>query len=188
MHGCDGVVLAAGLGWLEGLIPFLFVLIWIVSNVLGAIRKAGKPAGPRPAGRPPQPRAARPPELDREIEEIMRRTLRGESTPPPPPPPPVKRQAKPQRQQKAKRVLAGSQGSRRGIRDSSSGDVATHVQDAFAHDLAHESPSGTARLVATLGNASASPPIDLIAALRSPEDLRRLVIVREILDVPAHRW
>ncbi len=184
MYGADGVLLAAGLGWLEGLIPFLFVLIWIVSNVLGAVRKAAKPAGPRPAVRPPRPQQGqgRPPELDREIEELLRRTLRGESTPPPPP---VKRQSK-QRQQKTKKLPAVSQASRQGLRDSSSGDVARHVQEAFAHDLAHESPSGTARLAAAA--APTSPPIDLIAALRSPEDLRRLVIVREILDVPSHRW
>ncbi len=187
MQGADGVLLGAGLGWLEGLIPFLFVLIWIVSNVVGAIRKAAKPVDPQAAGRPLQVRQGRPPELDREIEELLRRTIRGESPPQPINQAPVQ-SAKEQRPQKAKKVMAGAppQISRQISRTSTGSDVARHVQEAFSQDLAHASPSGTARAAAAV--AAASPPIDLIAALRSPEDLRQLVIVREILDVPSHRW
>jgi hypothetical protein len=29
---------------------------------------------------------------------------------------------------------------------------------------------------------------DLVAALRSPEGLRNLILMREILDRPTHRW
>jgi len=64
-------LLAAGLDWFEGLLPLLFVLFWIVSQVWGVFRKAagdngrnaeraGRPAGherPRPA--PPRPRRPR---------------------------------------------------------------------------------------------------------------------------------
>lgn len=186
MQGADGVLLGAGLGWLEGLVPFLFVLIWIVTNVVGAIRKAAQAAGPPAGGRPPQVRPARPPELDREIEELLRRAIRGEAPPQQVKQAPV-RPAKQQRSQKAKNETVGAPPvSRQASRTSTGGDVARHVQEAFAKDLAHASPSGTAGHAATA--APPSPPIDLIAALRSPEDLRRLIIVREILDVPAHRW
>jgi hypothetical protein len=44
---------AAGLDWLEGLLPVLFVLFWIVSQVFNALKAAGK-------GRP-QPPVVRPP-------------------------------------------------------------------------------------------------------------------------------
>jgi hypothetical protein len=183
MRPFDGVLFGAGLGWLEGLIPFLFVLIWLVSNVVGAIRKVAKPAGRLPQVRP-QPVAGRPVGIDREIEELLRRTLRGESVPPPPPP--VKRLAKQQRSQKSKKTKTPASVPSRVSGGSSGSDVARHVQEAFSHDLAHQSPSGTA--LHTGAGRAASLPIDLIAALRSPEDLRQLVIAREILDVPSHRW
>jgi hypothetical protein len=63
--------------------------------------------------------------------------------------------------------------------------VADHVAAAFAHDLAHESPS-------TLGaEASAAGPQlveELIAAMRSPTELKKLIMLREVLDRPTHRW
>ena len=38
------VLLAAGLDWLEGLLPVLFVLFWLVSQVVNVIRRmAGDP-------------------------------------------------------------------------------------------------------------------------------------------------
>jgi hypothetical protein len=64
--------------------------------------------------------------------------------------------------------------------------VARHVEEAFARDLAHASPSGTA--AQSVPAVAAAPSADLIASLRSPETLRQLIIVREILEVPTHRW
>lgn len=73
--------------WLEGLVPFLFFVIWIVSQVVGVVRriggggqvaggdpKAGRPVGPAPG----QVREVRPPvvpvgEPDRRAAELDRR-------------------------------------------------------------------------------------------------------------------
>jgi hypothetical protein len=46
-------LLAAGLDWLEGLLPVLFVFVWIVSQVWGVFRKAGQ-GGPPPRPVPPR--------------------------------------------------------------------------------------------------------------------------------------
>jgi len=83
---CSVLPLAAN-DWLEGLVPFLFFVIWIVSQVVGVVRRiggGGKVAGGDPnAGRPVGPapgqvREVRPPvvpagELDRRAAEPDRR-------------------------------------------------------------------------------------------------------------------
>jgi hypothetical protein len=53
------VLLAAGLDWLEGLLPVLFVLFWLVSQVWAVFRRVAGPPQ-QPAG-PPAPRLPRPP-------------------------------------------------------------------------------------------------------------------------------
>jgi hypothetical protein len=177
----DAVLVAVFRGDLiDTLVPVLFVAVWIISQVVAAFRKQAK--APQPMARPPQkppvpPQAGqgRPPELDREIEEILRRTLGVEPARQPSP-------TRPPKQQKQKPKKQAAAVSTRGSRD----DVARHVEEAFAHDLAHESPSGTA--AQSVAAISAAPSADLIASLRSPENLRKLIIVREILEVPTHRW
>lgn len=94
------VLLAAGLDWLEGLLPVIFVLFWLLSQVWAVFRRV---AGPRqqPAG-PPAPRLPRPPRplgddgaapggqgdalaretLERQIEAFLRET---KARPPRPP-------------------------------------------------------------------------------------------------------
>jgi hypothetical protein len=188
------VLLAAFRGDLiDTLIPVLFVVIWIITQVINAFRNAGK-APPAPA-RPPQARPVpppaagqgRPPELDRELEEILRRTLgvepvRRPPAPPRPPKPPKQKQNQKQTKQEAAVLPRMPQPGSRGSRD----DVARHVEEAFSRDLVHASPSGTA--AQSVAAIAAAPSADLIASLRSPETLRQLIIVREILEVPAHRW
>jgi hypothetical protein len=176
---------------IDTLIPVLFVAIWIITQVINAFRKAGakppqQPARP-PQARPVPPQAGqgRPPELDREIEEILRRTLGVEPARQPPPRSPKPPKQKQKQQQKKQAVLDSprlTQQASRGSRD----DVARHVEEAFSHDLAHASPSGTA--AQSVAAIAAAPSADLIASLRSPENLRKLIIVREILEVPTHRW
>ena len=129
---------------------------------------------------PPPAGQGRPPELDREIEEILRRTLGVEPTRQPSPPEPPRSPKQQKQKQKPKKQAAPVPS--RGSRD----DVARHVEEAFAHDLAHESPSGTA--AQSVAAIAAAPSAELIASLRSPENLRKLIIVREILEVPSHRW
>lgn len=180
----DAVLVAVFRGDLiDTLVPILFVAVWIISQVVAAFRKQAKAAQqparlPQKPPVPPQAGQGRPPELDREIEEILRRTLGVEPARQPSPPQPPR----PPKQQKQKPKKQAAVVPTRGSRD----DVARHVEEAFAHDLAHESPSGTAaQAVAAI---SAAPSADLIASLRSPENLRKLIIVREILEVPTHRW
>ena len=188
------VLLAAFRGDLiDTLIPVAFVVIWIITQVINAFRNAAKappaPARPQPA-RPVPPQApgqGRPPELDRELEEILRRTLgvepvRQPPSPPRPPKPPKQKQNQKQKKQDAAVSPRLPQTVSRGSRD----DVARHVEEAFARDLAHASPSGTA--AHSVAAVAAAPSADLIASLRSPETLRQLIIVREILEVPSHRW
>ena len=183
----DAVLLAVFRGDLiDTLIPILFVAVWIITQVINAFRKAGKvPQPPQVRPAPPQVGPARPAELDREIEAILRRTLgvepaRTQAQPPRPPKPPKQKQNT--KNQAGMVPPRGSQQGARGSRD----DVARHVEEAFAHDLAHESPSGTA--AQSVAAIAAAPSADLIASLRSPETLRQLVIAREILEVPTHRW
>jgi len=170
--------------WIDNVIPFLFVVVWIIVQAINFFRKAAQamPQGRAPQVRPRLPAdqggPGRPPETDREIEELLRRTLGMEPVRRPPPSPPKQQKKK----DKKKQVVAKEAGpTPRGMRD----DISRHVEQAFAHDLAHASPSGTALQKAASGS---HPADDLIASLRSPENLRRLMMVREILDVPSHRW
>jgi hypothetical protein len=182
-----GIVVAAGLDWLEGLLPFLFVLIWIVSQVMNLFRgAANKPPVPPPANprRPAPPRAAGRGEIDAEVEEFMRRSLGR----PPQQPSPVAKPAKPPRPRRpaappaeaARPAAAIGQRTR-----ESGGDIAGHVAGAFAHDLAHQSPD---RVAAATPSTVPSAASDLAAALRAPGGLRQLILMREVLERPTYRW
>jgi hypothetical protein len=197
------VLIAAGFDWLQELLPLLFVLYWIGSQLVGLFRAAGgdrKPVARVPA--PPRPPAADEVrgELERQIEEFLRqaparageqagrREAAGRDTRRPPrkarstPPPPL-----PQARQPASSTTVG--GRHLGALEAGGPDVASHVHDAFAHDLgrlttslARERPQ-----VATAAPAG-TPAADLVALLRSPTTLRQLFVVREVLDRPVDRW
>jgi hypothetical protein len=95
IEGFSPAVFAAGLDWLEGLLPLVFLLFWVVSQVVNVIRKAsgaGEPKPPEPVRpRPPRLRpnadgdpAAAPGdariELERQIGEFLRQSRSGQST------------------------------------------------------------------------------------------------------------
>jgi hypothetical protein len=187
-------LVAAGLDWLEGLLPLLFVVIWIASQVLNLFRGAKRPEPrPQPAP-PPRPVAGgdRPihPDVEREIEEFLRDKLRGGPTrerpgdaagspkpqrrrvrrPDAAEPPPLPAEARPLVQRSP---AAGS-------------DIASHVATAFAHDLAHQSPSGTTPNAS--GPVASAEADELVAALRAPGGLRRFLLMQEVLTRPTHRW
>ncbi len=215
MHPFAPVLVAAGLDWLEGLLPFVFVLIWIVSQVMNLFRNAAGKPGERAAGRPanpprPVPRPARPADqpgvdIDQEIRDFLAGSLRGDAAPQPSSPAPVRRPKAPAATPRAKsaerpiparlptasrsqppaQVSANDRGSGRIGRAGYGEDVAEHVAAAFAHDLAHESPSGI-----NPESSAADPKVvdELIAAMRSPTELRKLIMLREVLDRPTHRW
>jgi hypothetical protein len=92
-------VLAAGIDWLEGLLPFLFVVFWIVSQVWNVFRRAnGRGAAPPVVPDPrrvQRPNAGPRPALEKEIEEFLR-NVRGERPAGPPQPPPLPSQPNPQ--------------------------------------------------------------------------------------------
>ncbi len=190
-----GVLLAARFDWLEGLLPLLFVLIWVVSQVMGVFRKAAggdaarrAPPPPRPPRRGPPDVAelpgGRPVELDREIEEFLRRSLGGPGRQQPAPPSPVARPPKPRSKPPRRPATVGGPPPLP-PRGSQDGDIARHVESAFAHDLAHESPA--AEQAATTP-VTVSPAVDMAATLRSPAGLRQLVLMREVLERPTQRW
>ena len=181
------VLVAAGLDWLEGLLPVLFVLIWIVSQVMNLFRGVAKNPGNPPAAPPRQPPRPKPaagpaddePRFEREIEEFLRRSLERPTAPPRPPkavkPPRLRQPAPPPRRPAPVPVEAAV-----------GGDVAGHVAVAFAHDLVHQSPD---RTVGSAGHApEPAPPSELLAALRAPGGLRQLILMREVLERPTHRW
>ena len=192
--------LAAGLDWLEGLLPILFALFWIGSQIVGVLRQAGRggkpPARPaRPVPQPPRADEVRT-QLERQIEEFLgrsrppaerptaqrppaadpnrgRRPVRATGKVPPPPP----------------AVAAKPVASDRGPRAPGGGEVARHVHDAFAHQLDHLAPSLHASAGAELARpAAVAPAEELIAALRNPATLRQIILLREVLDRPVDRW
>jgi hypothetical protein len=189
MRPAEMLLVAARGDWLEGLLPLLFVIIWVVSQVLGLFRRAARQPGEQPAP-PRRPAAGRGPadaaseSLDEEIEEFLRRTLES-----------GERERRGGRQPQSKRRGPRSKERRRQERlevppplpaaVGSREDVASHVAAAFAHDLAHESPLA--------GDGSpqpqpASAATELLTALRSPGGLRQLILMREVLDRPTERW
>jgi hypothetical protein len=62
--------------------------------------------------------------------------------------------------------------------------VASHVALAFADDLAHASPTA----IDAASPHLTTPAASLLAALHSPGGLRQLVLLREVLERPIHRW
>ena len=198
---------AAGLDWLEGLLPVLFVLFWIVSQVFNALKAAGKGRPQPPVVRPPRPAADAPRpddirgQLERQIGEFLERQAgrRGQ---------PAERPRQPGRQRPVTRPQAGRPDARstagreppplpaapakpraleRPVVAAAQADVARHVHDAFAHELDHLSTSITAGDAETRP-AVVTPAAELVTMLRNPATLRQLILLREVLDRPTDRW
>lgn len=241
----SAVLLAAGLDWIEGLLPVLFVIIWIVSQVWAVFRRAAGPQ--RPAGgplpRPPRPRGAeelapaqRPDvggrtELERQIEAFLRESRGGQpprpdeaggrggrvpaAKPQPAPASATRGTRRPERQAgagqrrdtataggaarpaaaagdagaQAAQHRAGAARTRDAATTTVGGDVARHVDEAFATDLKHRiAPATRATAVPTAVPALVEQHGAVADLLRDPESLRRLVIIREVLDRPVERW
>jgi len=158
------VLFAAGIDWLEAILPLLFVGFWILSQVFAVLRRVGGgpakppvvrvPEAPRPDEMPraPQPAGDVDPraELEKQIADFLRQVT-GEApvTPKPQPRPQTIPQAssvpkspaprpKAERPARPKPAAPAAQAPRSvGTLTAGPSDVARHVQDAFAHDLGH---------------------------------------------------
>jgi hypothetical protein len=212
-------LLAAGLDWLEGLLPVLFVLIWIASQVWAVFRRVAAPKPPvGPVLRPAPPRVEElrdefaqrdvrlREELERQIEAFLGER-RGK-----PAAPPVDRGDRRAATQQREPATAEKRSGRRAAQTTDvrrprlsseaptpgvpreramppallGGDVARHVDEAFASDLKHRiAPASMAEPIAPV---RAEPATDLVSLLHDPASLRQLVIIREVLDRPVDRW
>jgi hypothetical protein len=220
-----GPLFAAGFDWIEGLLPLLFVIFWIVSQVVNLVRRVagdgGRPAAP-PVRPPRRPVAGEPPadvrvELERQIEEFLRQSRGGNPQPTPAPQPAAQRKPEPRPQQRpavqrSDRPRAsgtssvrrtppplppkpGAPAPRLGDRPyaplgEAGDDIIEHVNDAFAKDLGHRDSILSSPAVVAKPKAAAAGGVadELAAAIRDPAALRRLIVMREILDRPVHRW
>ena len=202
---------AAGLDWLEGLLPVLFVLFWIVSQVFNAFKAAGKGRPQPPVVRPPRPAADAPRaddirgQLERQIGEFLERQAGGRGQP-------AERPRQPGRQRPVARPqVAGRPAAKTGagreppplpaapakprvaerpVAAAAPADVARHVHDAFAHELEHLSTSIAAGAASDVEPRTAvvKPAAELVTMLRNPATLRQLILLREVLDRPTDRW
>lgn len=190
------ILFAAGLDWLENLLPVLFVGFWILSQVFAVFRRVagnGRPAEPPVVRRPEPERPAAPQmpaegreQLEQQIEEFLRRVNREPAPKPVPKPAPKPALVAKPAPAPPKPMVAT--------------DVASHVREAFAHDLKHDrlplAKPAAARRPDQL--TPATPPAatkqrakiaaELAQALRNPASIRQAILLREVLERPADRW
>jgi hypothetical protein len=191
------ILLAAGLDWLEGILPAVFVGFWILSQVFAVFRRAGRGGGPVVVVKPmPAPEAEPVLNRDRlqeEIEKFLLERRRGrpdrEAETRAPAAQPVRR-ASPQRLEEPRprpqrrQPVAPPPPAATAASAAIVSDVARHVEEAFAHDLAHEAPLAPGDVPATRPTAAGG----LATLLRDPETIRRLIVMREVLERPTERW
>lgn len=187
------VVLAAGIDWLEGLLPLLFVGFWILSQIAAVIRRvrgAGDvPAERRPPQRVPEPRPEQPllerTELERQVEEFLRSRMTGGRQPVAAP-----AERSPQERKRDRRATKPLPRKQPVPRDGASppDDVAQHVQEAFAHELSHLQTTLARKSTEPATKPVASAAAELTTMLRSPETIRQVMLLREVLERPTQRW
>lgn len=202
------ILFAAGLDWLENLLPVLFVGFWILSQVFAVFRRVagnGRPAEP-PVVRRPEPARPAPPQmpaegreqLEQQIEEFLRRVNREPAPKPTPKPAPKPRvPAPPPAAVKPAPVVKPLPSP---AKPTVATDVASHVREAFAHDLKHDRSPLAKPATTQRGDelAPATPPAatkqrakiaaELAQALRTPASIRQAILLREVLERPADRW
>lgn len=186
-------IIAAGIDWLEGLLPLLFVGFWILSQVMAVFRRVGgKKPGPVVIARPPAAEQVQREDLERQIEDFLRdvggriRQPRGEmpSVPTPPPRQRVRERPVPVAQQP--RVAPPPPLAMRAGHDT---DVARHVHDAFAHELSHlESPLARGSIEQPSRPATTTAGAQLAALVRNPQTIRQVILLGVVLERPTDRW
>lgn len=211
---CVAMPIAAA-DWLDAVLPILFAVVWVVSQVVAAARRLGggqraegpvrRPAaGPRPAvpvaRNAPADGAAMRAELERQIEAFRRAQAEGaagqatrKAPPAPRPKPPPSVAAKPPAAAPAKPRPEARPAVRAPVLGGHAGDLARHVEGAFAHDLAHASSPLQERLGGSTAPRAETPqarsPAELLVAMiRDPAMVRQAFLLREVLDRPVERW
>lgn len=204
-------LVAAGADWIDTLVPIAVAVFWVVSQIVGVARRGAGDGGGRrrpgpealPPARPGRPGGDDRQELERQIGEFLAKS-RGDRTTGPAPGPPVRtaRPAPRNRAGAARRPPAAPTApprpapaqaplaSRRLEPLGAAGDdVEEHVRDAFSRELGHlQSPLAADEAEVRGAAPRRDTAEDLAATLRDREALRRLVVVREILERPVHRW
>lgn len=186
------ILLAAGLDWLEGLLPAVFVGFWILSQVFTLFRRAPRDGGPVVVMKPapaveaePAPNRER---LQQEIETFLRERRMGRPSQQPQDPTtkPVRRPSTPPRDERRRQPIQPSPAASLSPAPAATvhSDVARHVEEAFAHDLAHEVPVRQGEAATT----RSTPAVGLADLLRDPATIRRLIVMREVLERPTERW
>lgn len=189
-------LLAAGLDWLEALLPILFILFWILSQVVAVVKKVSggsEPAKPAPPPvRRPRPVADR--EVGKDIHDEIREFLRRETPDRRPAPPSVSAKSGPAGPRPALQLAGQPRSVSLSTLQRVSGEsIAEKVKEDFAKELDHLSTPLTAdRALGSLqpvaAEAAVAPAAGIVRSLRSPATLRDLVVIREILDRPVDRW
>lgn len=187
-------IIAAGIDWLEGLLPLLFVGFWILSQVMAVFRRVrGKEPGPVVV-RMPEPNRVQREELERQIEDFLRdvggRRLQPQNAggpgPAAPPPPKQRPRAQPPRSAQQPRATTPPALAPLAPRDT---DVARHVHDVFAHELSHlQSPLARGSIEQSNQPASTIAAAQLAALVRDPRSIRQVILLREVLERPTDRW
>ena len=161
------ILLAAGIDWLEAILPILFVGFWILSQIFAVFRRVGGGPAQPPVVRVPDaprrddlPRAPQPAgdvdpraELEKQIADFLKQVTgekagaerplpRPQPKPQPTPtlssPKPLAPRPKAEQPPRSKPAAPAAQAPRSvGTLAVGPSDVARHVQDAFAHELGH---------------------------------------------------
>jgi len=153
----------AAADWLEALLPLLFFIFWIVSQVVNVVRRVR--GGPPAAGpvvkeirrQPPAADGAGPPDpradIERQIEAFRRAQQEAANRPPAPAPAPAPA-PRPRTPLPLPQVQSAPQDGGRKARSAAppppprsrprggaigghAGEIGRHVDEAFSHDLAH---------------------------------------------------
>jgi hypothetical protein len=193
-----GLPLAAGLDWLEALLPLLFVGFWILSQIMTVLRKAGEAArrGPAPAPKGEPVAEIGPSSLEEEVRAFLERMGDSQSRSQSPEPPPLPGSNRPAPVRTLPVADASPPGGRSGAvgprtragreprQKAVETDVAAHVRDVFGHEMRHLSSPLAGEMHDESPALPAARAGRILSLLRSPTGLRDLVVMREILDRP----
>ncbi len=200
---------AAGLDWLEALLPVVFILIWIISQITKIVRKQSgeqpaaqpprpKPPRPRPAVKPadkpaeagarvaPPPRKAEPAGagLDAELRRQIEQFLKGRPTEPiqvdRAGPPPMPPKPRPASKPQRRQPKPSPPPQR--------ADVGKTPIAEMPHLSSSLRPEASEELTTRPAAASIAVAGTIAGLLADPRSIRQAIVLKEVLDRPVERW